>query len=274
MGNVLENSLFFQDSEKFRDLSEKVIQFNSTYNGNNIIQDDIFSVLVNYARKNGEELGVFRFPTEDDDFCAFTCVKKGNIYVYVNSYLPLANQIFAAAHELYHIWCFIDKQDESVLRKGSLLNSASMDEEVKSREDQEANAFAGLLLVPSLALLEQMKIYGIAQNKQSIEDVIRLMAIFAVPYKAMLLRLHEDGYMDVDTVHEFLEVEPEVLQKAIAYEPDAARWYKRTPEIVQMANLRQLLDQNQEYELVSDSRAESDERTFEEILKCHKNKRG
>lgn len=149
-----------------------------------------------------------------------------------------------------------------------------MDEEVKSREDQEANAFAGLLLVPSLALLEQMKIYAIAQNKQSIEDVIRLMAIFAVPYKAMLLRLHEDGYMDADTVHEFLKVEPKVLQKAIAYEPDAGRWYKRTPEIVQMANLRQLLDQNQEYELVSDSRAESDERTFEEILKCHKNKRG
>ena len=190
MGNVLENSLFFQDFEKFRNLSEKVIQFNSTYNGNNIIQDDIFSILVNYARKNGEELGVFRFPTEDDDFCAFTCVKKGNIYVYVNSYLPLANQIFA------------------------------------------------------------------------------------VPYKAMLLRLHEDGYMDADTVHEFMRVEPEVLQKEIIYEPHAARWHKRTPEIVQMANLRQLLDQNQEYELISDSRAESDKRTFEEILNCYTNRRG
>ena len=89
-----------------------------------------------------------------------------------------------------------------------------------------------MLLVPSLALLEQMKIYAIAQNKQSIEDVILLMAIFAVPYKAMLLRLHEEGYMDAETVHEFLKVESEVLQKAIAYEPGAARWYKRTPEIV------------------------------------------
>lgn len=274
MGNVLENSLFFQDSEKFRDISEKVIQFNSIYNGNNIIQDDIFSILVNYARKNGEELGIFRFPTDDDDFCAFLCVKRRNIYVYVNSYLSLANQIFAAAHELYHIWCFIDKQDESALRKGSLLNSASMGEEVKNKEDQEANAFAGLLLVPSLALLEQMKIYAIAQNKQSIEDIIRLMAIFAVPYKAMLLRLYEDGYMDADTVREFLNVEPEVLQKAMAYEPDAGRWYKRTPEIVQMANLRQLLDQNQEHKLVSDSRAESDERMFEEILKRYESKRG
>lgn len=92
-----------------------------------------------------------------------------------------------------------------------------------------------------------MKIYAIAQNKQSIEDVIRLMAIFAVPYK--LLRLHEEEYKDAEKVHKFLKVESEVLQKAIAYEPGAERWYKRPPEIVQMANLRQLLDQNQEYEL-------------------------
>lgn len=274
MGSVLENSLFFQDPKKFQELSGEVIQFNSTYNGNNIIQDDIFSILGNYARKNGEELGVFRFPTEDDDFCALTCVKKGKIFVYVNSNLPLSNQIFAAAHELYHIWCFIDKQDESVLRKGSLLNAASMDEEVKSREDQEANAFAGLLLVPSLALFEQMKIYGIAKNKQSMEDVIRLMAIFAVPYKAMLLRLYEDGYMNADIVREFLTVEPEVLQKAIDYELDAVRWCKRTPEILQMGNLRQLLDQNQEYELLSSSRAESDEKMFAEILKRYKGGRG
>lgn len=48
----------------------------------------------------------------------------------------------------------------------------------------------------------------------------------------MILRLHEEGYMDAETVHEFLKVELEVLQKAIAYEPGAARWYKRTPEIV------------------------------------------
>lgn len=81
-------------------------------------------------------------------------------------------------------------------------------------------------------------------------------------------------YMNADTVREFLKVRPEVLQKAITYVPDDARWYKRTPEIVQMANLRQLMDQNQEYELVSDSRAESDERTFEEIMECYKNKRG
>lgn len=129
MENVLENSLFVQDSKKFQKLSCSVSQFNSLYNGNNIIQDDIFFVLTNYVRRNQKGLELLRFPTKDDDFCALTCVKKGQIFVYVNSWLPLFNQIFAAAHELYHIWCFIEEKDGSVLKKGSILNAAVMDED-------------------------------------------------------------------------------------------------------------------------------------------------
>ena len=43
MGNVLDNSLYMNDQKKFQELFQAVIQFNSLYNGNNIIQDDIFS---------------------------------------------------------------------------------------------------------------------------------------------------------------------------------------------------------------------------------------
>ena len=97
MGNVLDNSLYMNDQKKFQELFQAVIQFNSLYNGNNIIQDDIFSVLTNYARKKQEDLDLFRFPTKDDDFCALTCVQKGRVFTYVNSWLPVSNQIFAAA---------------------------------------------------------------------------------------------------------------------------------------------------------------------------------
>lgn len=79
MGNVLDNSLYMNDQKKFQELFQAVIQFNSLYNGNNIIQDDIFSVLTNYARKKQEDLDLFRFPTKDDDFCALTCVQKGRL---------------------------------------------------------------------------------------------------------------------------------------------------------------------------------------------------
>lgn len=258
MGNVLESSLYMQDNAKFRELARAVIQFNSIYNGNNIIQDDIFSVLVNYARKNRKGLDLLRFPTKDDDFCALTCVKKGRIFVYVNSWLPLSKQIFAAAHELYHIWCFIENKDRSVLRKGSFLSAATMDVDAKKQEDREANAFAGLLLVPSSALCEQMRIYGIDSEKLGMEDIIRLMAIFSVPYKAILMRLYEERYLDQAAFIRFLSIPRSIYEKSILYMPDTQRWQRRTPEILETGSLQQLIDQNQEYELLTDTRAASD----------------
>lgn len=274
MGNVLENSLYMQDSARFKKLTQAVIQFNSIYNGNNIIQDDIFSVLVNYARKNRECLDLLRFPTKDDDFCALTCVQKGRIFVYVNSWLPLSKQIFAAAHELYHIWCFIENKDRSVLRNGSFLSAAAMDEDVKSQEDREANAFAGLLLVPSGALREQMQIYGIDGEHLGMEEIVRLMAIFSVPYKAILMRLCEDGYLDQAALVRFLSVPKTTYEKIILYTPDTQRWQRRTPEILQTGSLQQLIDQNQEYELLTDTRAASDLETLRNIRSRYEMGRG
>lgn len=266
MGNVLDNSLFVQRFEKFQELSGAVELFNIKYNGSNIVQDDIFSILKNYARTKGISLELLRFPVKDEDFCALTCVRKEKIFVYINSWLPLSKQIFAAAHELYHIWCFIEEKDASVLRKGSLLNASDMDEDVKNNEDREANAFAGMLLVPSKILFEQMKIYGISREKQNLEDIIQLMAIFSVPYKAVLLRLYEEGYMSLERVNEFLKIKKEVLQKEIGYVVEADRWQNRTPEIIQLGSLKQLMDQNKENELLTDSRAASDQKTYVQLL--------
>ena len=146
-----------------------------------------------------------------------------------------------------------------------------MDEDVKNNEDREANAFAGLLLAPSGALFEQMKIYGISREKQSLEDIIRLMAIFSVPYKAVLLRLYEEKYMEIDRVRAFLEIKKEALEKAIGYVADADRWQRRTPEIVQMGSLKQMMEQNQENELLADSRVDSDREIYNQILQRHTN---
>ena len=73
------------DQKKFQELFQAVIQFNSLYNGNNIIQDDIFSVVDLLCAKKQEDLDLFRFPAKDDDFCAITCVQKGRVFTYVNS---------------------------------------------------------------------------------------------------------------------------------------------------------------------------------------------
>ena len=72
--------------------------------------------------------------------------------------------------------------------------------------------------------------------------------------------------MEIEHVKESLKIEKEVLKKKIGYVVEADRWQKRTPEIIQLGSLKQLMDQNQEDELLTDSRAMSDQRTYIHLL--------
>lgn len=57
----------------------------------------------------------------DDDICGFLYNYKKMKFTYINTYLPLEQQIFAAAHELYHIWF-------SHIKSGRPLYSEVLDE--------------------------------------------------------------------------------------------------------------------------------------------------
>ncbi len=106
------------------------------------------------------------------------------------------------------------------------------------------------------------------------EDILRLMAIFAVPYKAILMRLCEDGYLDHTALMHFLSVPQNTYEKSFLYTPDTERWQRRTPEILQTGSLQQLIDQNQEYELLTDTRAASDLEILHKIRSHHGMDRG
>ena len=109
MFSAYENSLYYKNKERFKDLEDATKEFNAVHNGDNIIQDDIFNVLKNYSEKKDYPFDLFRYPVDDDDFCACTFIREGRIFVLVNTAMPLSKQIFAAAHELYHIWYFFEE---------------------------------------------------------------------------------------------------------------------------------------------------------------------
>lgn len=68
-----------------------------------------------------------------------------------------------------------------------------MDEIAATQEDLEANAFAGLLLMPDASVIEQFKMFGISKENMGIDDVLVLMDLFALLYKAVVLRLVESS---------------------------------------------------------------------------------
>ena len=266
MNDVIEKSLFKKNPKRFQELKKLVKEFNTSYNGSNIIQDDIFTVARNYVAKNGKHLEILRFPIPDDDLCAFTCVRNGELFTVLNSALPLCKQNFAAGHELYHIWKYISDQDDSLPHSGSLLTAEDLDETTTTQEDMEANAFAALLLVPVTALTEQIDVYDLDRRSLGVEAVVRLMDIFAVPFKAVVLRLFEEGILDEHTTDALLQQNAsDNLQRVMERLNIALRWQRRTTETIDLGILPALIQQNQEAERLPERRIAEDKKSLEEM---------
>lgn len=146
MNNVLEDSLFVSQTKKFDEIQSIVRQFSAEYVGNSVIKDNIFAVIQNYARKKEIALEMLRYPIHDDELWALTFLKQDTIFVCVNTALPLCKQFFAAAHELYHIYCYVENADQSYIKNGSMLDSATGDETGRTQEDLEANIVVEVIL--------------------------------------------------------------------------------------------------------------------------------
>ena len=265
MNKLLKNCLYHLDRDEFNSLKVKVAQFNVACNGANIVQDDIFSIIRNYARQNDMPLEVLRYPIEDQDFCACTFLREGRIFVLINAAIPLGKQIFATAHELYHIRCYFEGNDPDFSQKGSILKAAIIDEADVQTEDVKANAFAGLFLAPAEALHAQISIYGINTGRLANRDIYTLMDIFAIPYKAMVLRLFEEGIINEKEAEAFLGISTEQVEKEIGLCGIGRRWQKNTKDSIEFGSLEENLEINDRLGFAAESRMAEDKEVLERI---------
>lgn len=267
MIDVLAESLFQKQNKQFEKINEQSRAFAVNYCGNTIIRDSIFSIVSNYARKRELSLEILRYPFKDDELWAFTFVKKGTVFLCVNSELSICKQVFATAHELYHIHCYAEDINTSTITNGSLLDSKTFDEAAATQEDLEANAFAGLLLMPDASLAEQFKMYGISRENMNVDDVLILMDLFALPYKAVVLRLVESGAITEEKARKLLQVDSNSISIRIELTGKAERWLQDTKRLLRYGSLLDNLAFNSEYELLKESREESDKAFLEKIGK-------
>lgn len=272
MTTNLSNILYNVDKDRFDKVSDMAKSYNATCNGNNIVQDDIFNVIRNYGYRHGWQIEIIRMPVNDDDFCACTFVRKERIFIVSNSYLPAFKQIFAAAHELYHVIRYVNGDDEDFPFHGTILKTSQLDEKDVEAEDREANAFAGLFLVPRDALMEQISIYHISVDNFTIRDAVVLMDIFACPYKAVILRLYEEKLLTSKKAEELLVVDNKIIENEIDVTGIASRWCRNENNIIELGSLKEKLLSNEMKGLITDDRAASDKITLgkliEDIKKC------
>lgn len=266
MCKVLDNSLYIKAHKRYIKIKECVTSFNSLYNKNNIIQDDIFNVLENYVMHHDMPFELLRFPIKDDELCACTFIREGRMFVMVNSAIPLSKQIFAAAHELYHIYCYFEEKDFALLQSGSILASNVLDDSAREMEDMEANAFAALLLAPKDRLEEQSDVYGLSYKNVSVQVVLKIMDIFAIPYKAAVLRLFEEDKIDKKNAGKLLEISSEEISKQIEVTGKAARWQETPRGLIRFGSLAEKMYELEQWESVRDERLEGDKARLRDIM--------
>jgi Zn-dependent peptidase ImmA (M78 family) len=270
VGDVLAESLYKKQNRRFEKIDEQSRAFSANYCGNTIIRDSIFGIVSNYARKRELPLEMLRYPFKDDELWAFTFVKKGTIFLCVNSDLAMCKQIFATAHELYHIHCYSENIDQNTITSGSLLDSETADEKAATQEDLEANAFAGLLLMPDASLAEQIRMFGISKEHITVDDVLVLMELFALPYKAVVLRLIESGEIKEEKACELFKVDAGNVAMRIEVTGRAQQWQQNS-RLLRYGSLLENLKYNSDNELLTDSRESSDKAYLEKIKKGFRN---
>lgn len=264
MFKALENSLFETDSEGFESIRQRANAFNANYAGSNIIQDDIFCIIGNYIEQQGMQPELFFYPFGDDDLCACTFLKCGRVFVVINSAMTLSKQIFAAAHELYHVYNYFEENDPMYPQHGSVLDSSTIDEAATTMEDKEANAFAGLILAPGRYIQEQMDIYHIRRNSICPKDVLTLMDIFAIPYKAVVLRLFEEGIISEEMVRSLFSISEDRIQIQSNRTSRANRW-QRKDRIVQFGSIEDNMEAVAAMDALNKDRIRQDKDRIQEI---------
>jgi Zn-dependent peptidase ImmA (M78 family) len=214
------------------------------------LQERIFKIIE-------EKAILIRFPIKDEELCGFIYKYKGKLFVYINTYLPLEKQIFAAGHELYHL--IRERNGENELLKSQELN---LDEDitVKDLEDRKANLFSALLLVPTESLKKELELMNLQSASQlTLLNIIKLMDIFAIPYKTIIIRLYEIDFISQKQAKKWLQIKDRDSDEGVLFEIEkhqiGQRWQKRSNE-VKCSDLKAQIIDNKNDELFSEDKIE------------------
>ncbi len=168
---------------------------------NDVIGTQIFSILELQNK-------VLYYPIEDEEVWAFSEKIKGKSFVWINTAIDYDKQVFAAAHELYHLWS--NENEGEVILKDDIEDENT--EITLNKNELKANRFAAEFLINEQLLLQEIYIYGIDKSKIEIKDILKLSNLFVVPYKTMVKRLYEIKLINKAGYEKFAEYTNEQIE--------------------------------------------------------------
>ena len=228
------------DWEKIVEQIPTVIEkFRTDYVLNNmIIKDDIFGILEKHCT-------VVYYPIENEINCGFHTKRfvkdKLEDFVYINTAKTVAEQVFAAAHELGHVWGVATQVWELAGEQGTLESKT---------EERIINRFAAELLMPTKefrkTFLAHMEKLGLDTNKLRLVDLIRIMVLqmndYMVPYESVRRRVVETKIITQELGEALLKNEEAILPLVNAFSKDQNTMLDRVTAKKTIPGLRNLLE--------------------------------
>lgn len=179
---------------------------------NRDIKDDVFILLEN-------ECKVLYYPIRDSKLWAFYQKDKyedgsPRKFVFINTSLPYEKQIFAAAHELAHIWGVASDTPEKLISSSDDDSPIRMEEAVaddSSKDELIANRFAAEFLMNAETIKGMYKKWiqnndPLSSDDKRMDFILSLMDYYIAPYKMTVLRLEELGIISSADAEKLLAV--------------------------------------------------------------------
>lgn len=223
---------------------------------NTIIRNDIFNILEKHCK-------VVYYPLYDEKNCGFHTkrfvIDQLEDFVYINTAKTISEQIFAAAHELGHVWGVVEKISEKLLAGENF----SQDE-----EEQIINRFAAELLMPAeqfeQTFFSHLHELCLDFNHFSLETLIKIIVMqmndYMVPYESVRRRLVETGVISEQNGQLLEANEDSILTLVNIYSKDLNTMLDKVTEKKTIPGMRNLLEDIEKKNLL-------DEYTIKKIKK-------
>lgn len=205
---------------------------------NMIIKDDIFGILEKHCT-------VVYYPIENEINCGFHTKRfvkdKLEDFVYINTAKTVAEQVFAATHELGHVWGVAAQVWELAGEQGVLESKI---------EERIINRFAAELLMPEKefrkTFLVHMKKLGLGSNKLRLVDLIHIMVLqmndYMVPYESVRRRVIETKIITQELGEALLKNKEAIMPLVNAFSKDQNTMLDRVTAKKTIPGLRNLLE--------------------------------
>ncbi|MCI9429038.1 MAG: ImmA/IrrE family metallo-endopeptidase [Lachnospiraceae bacterium] len=211
---------------------------------NTAIRDSIFGILENACT-------VIYYPFEKEKNRGFHIKKvvknKLEDFVYINTAKPIAEQIFAAAHEFGHIWGVAEKVWYVLGYEGK---------PTEKEEEDITDWFAAELLMPTETFrntfLAHMNKLGIKAGMVKLDDLVRVIVLqmndFMVPYESVRRRLTETSIIQQEAADYLLSKEEEILNLVAVFTKDSNTYIGNGTGAKTVSGIRTLIEnaENQE----------------------------